>query len=565
MTGFRQQTPRRERVARVAPGFQNRRRNRRQDALAGLTGAVRAVPDGMAAAALAGVNPLHGVYAAIVGPVAGGLGSSTRLMIVSTTGAAALAAGSVVAPLAPAQRPAALVLLTLVAGVAALVVGLARLGRYLRFVSQSVVLGFLGGVAVSIVAGQLPGLLGAPAEGAVPLVRGFDVLLAPARIDGATAVVGLGALVIMVAVARTRFAVVGALVALAVPSAVVLLAGLDGVATIGDAGPLPLLPDLGLFSPDLVAGGIAVAVIVLVRGAAIGETTPNPDGSRVHADRDFLAQGAANVAAGLVGGLPVGGSAGGTALNRAAGARTRWAAVWSGVGVLAILVLFSGVIGHVALPALAAVLVVAAARSSRPGELATVLRTGGLSRLAAVTVFLAALLLPVAAAVFVGVALSLLLQLNRDGVDLRVVEVVPRADGRCTEVPVPATLTSHEITVLDVYGSLLFAGAGNLRARLPDPAGTVGAVLVLRLRGRTSLGATFLALAADYARALGAAGGRLYLSGVDRGVAESFRRAGTVSLTGPVRMFGATDVLWESAAAPYREADTWVVRHRGGG
>lgn len=555
-------------LARWLHSVRPNRRHWRQDLLAGLPGAVSSVPDGMASAVLAGVNPIYGVYASFVGPVAGGLCTSTRLMIISTTSAAALAAGSVVADLEPAQRPEALFLLTIIAGVVAIAAGVAKLGRYVRFVSHSVMIGFLTGVAVNIVAGQLPDLLGADADGAFPLAKAADVLLHPSTVDVATAVIGVGALAILVVLARTRFGVVGALVALGLPTAVVLLAGLDGVARVDDAGalprgfPLPHFPDLGLFSLDLVVGGIAVAAIVLVQGAGVSETAPNPDGSASSTDRDFLAQGVANVAAGLFRGQPVGGSVGQTALNLSVGARTRWAAIWSGVWVLLVLVLFSGAVGQVAMPTLAAVLIVASARSLRPRELVTILRTGRISQIAMVTTFLATLFLPIAAAVGIGVALSLLLQLNREAMDLRVVEIVPRPDGRYTERPVPATLTSHEVTVLDVYGSLFYAGARTLQATLPDPAGTHGPVLVLRLRGRTSLGATFFAAAADYARRLDAVGGRLYLSGVDRGVAESFRRTRKVALTGPVRMFGATDVLWESTSAAYRDAETWVVRHR---
>src|ERR1039458_10276572 len=79
----------------------------RADVVAGLPGAISSVPDGMAAAVLAGVNPVQGLYACFAGPIAGGLSSNTRLMVIATTSAAALAAGSALQNVAPAQRPAA--------------------------------------------------------------------------------------------------------------------------------------------------------------------------------------------------------------------------------------------------------------------------------------------------------------------------------------------------------------------------------------------------------------------------------------------------------------------------
>ena len=95
----------------------------RQEAIAGLPGAIGSVPDGMAAAVLTGVNPVFGLYASFAGPTAGGLTASTRLMVITTTSAAALAAGSAVAAVPSDQRPAALFLLTLIAGVLMVVAG----------------------------------------------------------------------------------------------------------------------------------------------------------------------------------------------------------------------------------------------------------------------------------------------------------------------------------------------------------------------------------------------------------------------------------------------------------
>jgi SulP family sulfate permease len=138
------------------------RRTLKDDALAGLPGAIGSVPDGMASSVLAGVNPVHGLYASFAGPTAGGLTSSTKLMVITTTSAAALAAGSALESVDPEQRADALFLLTCVAGAAMVLAGICRLGRLTRFVSHSVMIGFLSGVAINIIAGQLPDLTGSP-------------------------------------------------------------------------------------------------------------------------------------------------------------------------------------------------------------------------------------------------------------------------------------------------------------------------------------------------------------------------------------------------------------------
>jgi SulP family sulfate permease len=180
-----------------------------------------------------------------------------------------------------------------------------------------------------------------------------------------------------------------------------------------------------------------------------------------------------------------------------------------------------------------------------------------------VSTFVATLFLPVAAAVGLGVVISLLLQLNREALDLAVVELVPDGAGRLVERDPPKSLPAGAVTILDVYGSLLYAGARTLQVKLPDPAGSSAPVVVLRLRGRTSLGATFFAVLADYAGRLDAVGGRLYLSGVGPELAETLRRTGQVDVDGPVRLVDATERIGESTLAAYEEGSAWAVRHRG--
>ena len=510
------------------------RRHLKADALAGLPGAIGSVPDGMAASVLAGVNPVYGLYASFAGPIAGGLTARTKLMVIGPTTAAALAAGSALAGLPAAERGEAMFLLTLLAGVFMLVAGLLRLGRYVRFVSHSVMIGFLTGVAVNIILGQVADLTGAPAEGPFALARAVDVITHPSRIDLPSLAAGLGAVVLLVVLARTRLRQVAALAALVVPTVTLLLLGNTSVTLVADLGeipsgiPLPHLPDLSALSVGLVTAALSVALIVLVQGAGVAESAPNPDGSMADTNGDFRAQGIANLASGLFRGLPVGGSVGNTALNVAAGARTRWAGIASGIWMLLILVLFSGVVGVVPLPTLAAVLIVAAVGSLKPAEVTTIMRTAMDSRIALVTTFVATLLLPIQAAVGVGVALSLMLQLRTEAMDLRVVELVPQPDGTILERPPPTSLPGGRVTALDVYGSLLYAGARTLQVRLPDPTGASTPVVVLRLRGRTSLGATFFVVLADYAHRLQSNGGRLFLSGVDPQMLARMRRAGKV-------------------------------------
>ena len=159
-------------VGRWLRSVRPERAHLRADIVAGLPDAISSVPDGMAAAVLAGVNPVQGLYASFAGPVVGGLSSNTRMMVITTTSAAALAAGSALQSVTPAQRPQAVSLLVILAGIALVAAGIARLGRYTRFVSYSVMIGFLTGISVNIFCGQIADLTGASTHGAFPLGQG---------------------------------------------------------------------------------------------------------------------------------------------------------------------------------------------------------------------------------------------------------------------------------------------------------------------------------------------------------------------------------------------------------
>ncbi|HLF61116.1 MAG TPA: SulP family inorganic anion transporter [Acidimicrobiia bacterium] len=535
----------------------------KKEAVAGLPGAIGSVPDGMASAVLTGVNPVYGLYASFAGPVAGGLSASTRLMVITTTTASALAAGSALASVDAEDKASTLFLLVVMAGAFMILAGIFKLGRYTRFVSHSVMIGFLTGVAVNILFGQIPDLTGAEAEGGSSLAKGLDVLLHPGSIDPASLLTGLCAIALLVILGRTRLAPYASVIALMVPTILVL--NIEGIARVEDVGqipqgfPIPALPELGLNTVDLIAAALAIAAIVLVQGAGVAESAPNRDGSTSDADRDFIAQGAGNVASGLFKGLPVGGSVGQTALNVSAGANDRWASIFSGLWMLVILVVLSGVVGLVAMPTLAAVLMVAAAGSLRMGQIQNILRTSPNSRIALISTFVATLFFPIPAAVGVGVVLSLMLQLNQEAIDLRVAEWVPQPDGGFMERPAPAFLPSHQVTILDAYGSLFYAGARTLQARLPEVGGAVAPAVVIRLRGRMMLGATAFKVFTDYADRLNSVEGKLYLSGVDPQLMRQFHSAGHFTSQGPIQLVEATSQLGESTLAALHDAETWLM------
>lgn len=548
-------------LRRQLPG----RASLRDDGIAGLSVGVANVPDGMANGLLVGVSPIYGLYAAMLGPLVGGIASSTQLMVITTTAAASLTASQSLRDIPADTRAAALFALVVLAGVCLVAAGLLGLGRLTRFVSYSVLTGFLAGISILLVLSQLPTVTGYAAEGANKVSQTVDLVAHAGAIDPASVAVAVLTLVLAIFLPRTRLGALGRLIAIAVPSAIVALAGLASVRVVRDVGaiprsvPWPELPALVKFAPAVITGALSLALVVLVQGVGVSQNVPTPGGGRTSVRRDLVAQGAANIASGLFHGLPVGGSLSATALGVIAGARSRWTSIFAGLGMAVIVLGVPGLVSLVAMPSLGALLVLAGLGGLKPRELWAVARTGWPSLLAAVTTFLATLFLPIQAAVGLGVVLSALLYVGTASTDVSVVELRERPDGTVEERTAPSRLASNRTTTLDVYGHLFYAGARTLERLLPSPRDARQPVVILRLRGRHTLGATLIEVLAQYADELREAGGRLYLTGISPHAYDQIVRTGKLRLTGPVRAYEATPVRGASTREARADAETWLV------
>ena len=179
-----------------------------------------------------------------------------------------------------------------------------------------------------------------------------------------------------------------------------------------DAG-AALLSYLGHVAEAVEFDGLQVGFVGLVQGAGISANFPNPDGRYPDASRDFLGQGVANVASGMFQGMPVGGSVSASALNKEAGARSRWSLVMASAVMAVVIVAFGPVVDEVAMPALAGLLMLIGYRTVKPADLQSVWRTGPVQKAVLAVTFALTMIIPLQYAVLVGVGLSVLLHVVR--------------------------------------------------------------------------------------------------------------------------------------------------------
>ena len=549
------------------------------DMVAAFTFAVVNVPQAMGHALLAMVNPVLGIYTLMIAVPVGAIFSSSVFMNVSTTGALSVAAGVVLLEFPAGQRAEALIVLVLLVGAIQLLAGVFRLGFLVRFVSNAVMTGFLNGVAVLIILGQLSDLTGYQSSFSNRVAQALDLMLRVVQIDLYVTIIGVFSLALIVALlwhkALQRFAFI---IAIAVATVLLLLltlpalptaANFAAVPTVGSISAIPReLPQLALPQLSLVLSlllpALSIAIIGLVQGAGVSQGTPNPDGRYPEVSRDFLGQGAANIATSFVGGIPAGGSVSGTALIMGAGARSRWANILVGVFVALIVLLAGPLVELVPMPALAALLIVAGFQGLRMEQAVMAWKTSRISRLVMLVTFLATLSIPLQYAVLLGVVLSILLNTFRQSNKVFVTQWVLQPEGFPLEQMPPKSLPSHQLTVLHVYGSLFFAAAKSMEEMLPAVGDTKRAVVAINLRGKSEIGSTFVTVLQRYAWALKARQSKLMLVGVDPLVREQLAKTGVLALIGDENVFVATPQLGEALNQAVKSANTWLGQSPGG-
>ena len=532
--------------------------------IAGLTLGIMSIPDAMASALLAGVNPIHGAYAVMLATPVGALFASSAFMSVQTTGAMSLVVASIPAVHTGPDPTGALLLLTLMTGGIMLALGLLKMGRLLRFVPNSVLTGFINGVAVLIILGQLGNLTGYEAQGANSVARAINLAVNLNMVHLQTFAVGITTIVLILVLERTKLKGLGMVVAMLGASLLVPLFGWEDVALVADIAEIPqglpslVLPPLSEIL-TLIVPALSLALVGLVQGAGVSQNYINPDGKYPDTSQDFVGQGAANIAAGLFQGMPVGGSVSATGVIFNAGARSRFANIFAGLTMAAVLLLLGGLVGKLALASLGGLLIVVGFRTIRLDDAEMVWNTGPVQRAVLGITFVGTLLVPLQFAVLFGVALSLLLYVFRQSNQIRIKQWILQENGWPREQEPPQVLPGNEVTVLMPYGSLFFASAGAFEEQLPtvtEETDNAAAVIIMALHNE--LGSTMLEVLERYAVELKKRRSILMLAGVDKDVMAQLRLTGFLRKLGRKNVFAKTDIVGESSIAAHEAAEIWI-------
>ena len=360
-------------LAKFAPGLANllnyQRSNLSHDLVAGLSVAAIALPVGVAYAQLAGFNPAVGLYSSVLPLVAYAIFGTSRQLIIGPDASTCALVVAAVAPLAADDQKlyeSLSMTLALLAGVFCIGASFLKLGALADFLSKPILVGFLNGIALSIILGQLGKVFGfsITAGGIVPRLIEFVGKLG--QTHWLTVAVGFGTLVLLILAPRLFRRVPAALVAMIIAAIIVRVFGLEahGIKIVGEvpAGLPPLrIPHfpLGLL-PNLLGDAAGLALVTFSSMMLTSRSFASKNKYDIDADREFAALGVANIASALSEGFAVSGADSRTAMSDATGGRTQVTGLVAAATIACVLLFFTGPLRYVPIAALGAVLVKAA-------------------------------------------------------------------------------------------------------------------------------------------------------------------------------------------------------------
>ncbi len=463
------------------PGYQSKWL--RLDIIAGLTIMALLVPEGMAYAQLAGVPPQTAFYAAPAGLILYAIFGSSRQLVVAVSSAVAVMSASVIGGLLPADSETFIVMsaaLAIMAGIFAVLAGLLRLGRIAQFFSESVLMGFVSGLALVIIIKQVPKLLGLESGHGNFWERTIELIRELPEADLLTLAVGLSCLVIMIFLERRFERIPAALVILLYAIGVVSVLNLadQGVEIIGNipAGLAPpKIPDLSLQDwATLIPGALAITLVMFSEAVGPDRNFARKHHYEIDEDQELIGLGAANIGAGIFQGFPIGASLSKTAGSDAAGGTTQMAGIIAAIATALVALFLTPLFFNLPEAALGAIVIVAVSGMIKPRAFRRLYQLRKRDFWLAVITFLAVLTFEeVLAGLLIGVLLSLLALIVRTSdPELSILGRIPGTVAFRSTKYHPNAIQTPDLLIVRPDEEVFFANAAMLHKSIRELAMT---------------------------------------------------------------------------------------------
>ena len=534
----------------------------RFDFIAALTVAVVALPQSMAYAIIAGVDPVYGLYSAIVLSVLGSMfGNSHHLATGPTNAISLLIASNMSVYAGKPNFFEMLFMLTFLAGVIQFSMGVLKLGKLVNYVSHSVIVGFTAGAGVIIALGQLNQLLGISLKGTHSTLDKVSATFSHIGELNYYAL-GLGLLTIFVSVTAKKINknIPGALLSLVICVILVMALGLDryGIKMTGEipsAIPPFTMLNFNLNSiGELINGALVIAVIGLVEAVSISKAISAQSLQKLDSNQEFIGQGVANMGGAFFGCIAGSGSFTRSAINFQNGAVTRLSGVLAGLLVMVILLFLAPFAKFIPNAALAGVIMVVAYSMVDKEAFKKVFRSNKNDAAIMTITFLTTILAPeLEYAIYGGILISLILFLKDNGsASVRMLSLLEK-EGSFIETDLQRSVHSP-ISIIQLEGNLFFGNSADLEEKLANAYGTAR-VYILKFNAVTMMDVTAMETVENFITRVHKEGRKVLLCGVRSELKEKMERCHMIGHVGESNIFLAENEVFKSLKSSIRQAE----------
>jgi len=536
----------------------------KSDLTAALTVAVVAIPQSMAYAIIAGVEPVYGLYTAIVSTIFSSLfGSSNHLIAGPTNAISLLVASNMKNFMGRENAYEMLFLMTFVVGVLQFLFGVMKLGKVINYVSHAVIVGFTAGAGVIIALGQLNQLLG------ISLGKGYMSLMTKVyfvitHLDKTNIyALGLGLLAISVILICKRINknLPGALLGIILSIILVMVFSLDkyGVKLTGSIpGKLPpfRMVNLNISSArEIFSGAMAIAIIGLVEAISISKSIASTSHQKIDANQEFLGQGLSNMIASFFQCFAGSGSFTRSAINYYSGAVTRVSGVLSGIIIAVILIFLAPFAQYIPSPSLAGVIMLIAYNMVNKKEMKKVCKIGNTDSQVMWVTFGATVLMPdLDWAIYMGIIISIILYLkDTNTVPVKILVPSQNEEYHFREKEIDSVEKRVDILTIQIEGNLYFGSAYDLENKLDSLVGKAR-VFVMRMKAVSTIDVTALDALKVFIRRIKESGDNIIVCGVKSGLNHMLLNSNLTDEIGRENIFLSEDEIFASSVKAIERA-----------
>lgn len=509
------------------------------DMIAGITGAVVVLPQGVAFAIIAGLPPQYGLYTAMVTPIIAALFGSSWHLISGPTTAISIVMFSSISGYAEVGSPefvSMALTVTFLAGLFQFVAGVARLGMVVNFVSHTVVVGFTAGAAVLIATSQMKSILGIQLGKGESFLHTWVYLVQHVG-ETNLSILAVALVTVLIALAVKKFTpkIPNLLVALVVGGCVAYILGGEavGISMVGDIPshlPPPSIPDLSLNSIKLLAPqAFAVALLGLIEAVSISRSIASKSHQRIDGNQEFIGQGLSNLAGSFFSAYAGSGSFTRSGVNYSAGAKTPLSAIFAAVFLMIIVMAVAPLAAHLPVATMGGVILIVAYNLIDFQQIKHVIESSKSETMILLTTLGATLFLELEFAIYLGVLLSLLIFLGRTSFP-EIVTLAPDVDsmyGKATlaDVSTKPLTECPALKIIRIDMSIYFGSVNHLQSELRRISDKEGIHHILLLGSGINMidlsGAEVLHHEAEHLEALG---GGLYFAELKPAVYEAISK-----------------------------------------